>query len=119
MDSFKEFCINEGLGNMIRGVGNYLSKVNYDDEYWQLPQELKDLYDQNPEVRKYAAQLKQAKGVTLANALQTYNQERPAARQIAGWKRAMSPERNPGHVQNAPFAFGQYGNQPGWKRYQQ
>lgn len=119
MDSFKEFCINEGLGSMVKGVGNYLGKINYDDEYWKLSPELKSIYDQGPDVRKYVAQLKQAQGKSLADALKTYIQERPAARQMAGWKRTVGPDRDPGQLKDAPFSFGQYGNQPGWKRYQQ
>lgn len=103
---------------MVRGVGNYLGKMNYDDEYWQLPDELKTVYDKNPEVRKYVAQLKQGKGISLAQALQAYLQELPAARKMAGWKRAYGQERDPGQVKPNQFTFGQYGNNPGWKRYQ-
>jgi uncharacterized protein with von Willebrand factor type A (vWA) domain len=118
MDDFREFCQNEGLGDMIKGVGNYFSKTNYDDEYYKLPQQLKDIYDKSPNIRKYVGQLKKDKVIPLAAAIQTYMQEREPAMRLAALKNQQGPERKAYGVKAAPFEFGQHGNNPGWKRYQ-
>jgi hypothetical protein len=103
---------------MMKGVGNYFGKMNYDDEYYDLPQDLKNVYDQSPNIRKYVDQLKRDKVVPLATAIQTYLQEIEPANKLANWKKHQGPERKVYGLKASPFTFGQSHNQPGWKRYQ-
>lgn len=108
---------------MIKGVGNYFAKTNYDDEYWKLPDQLKAIYDSSPTVRQYVGQLKRDRVIPLANALQIYQQEIGPAKRLASLRQHVGPERNPGKLYKAQFAPGNAGmgtaagSTPGWKRY--
>ncbi len=85
MRSFKEYYDdrekNESIGDMVKGVGNYFGKVGYPDEYWELPKDLQQYYDQNRKKVELARKSSMI-GHPLINVIKDQMARDPAAREI-------------------------------------
>lgn len=94
MESFKQYCITEGLFGP------------------SLPPDLKRYYNMmTPQARAELKALRYARQIPLEQALRIYISEEPSRNQWRTYQGMVPPERDPGKV----TAWGQ--DSPGWKRF--